>query len=184
MKYNGFSRFLPGLCRWVWEKCSIVSDLMGQSSTLCFITQSRDCISMLKSSYLSTAATWWFINVSADDYASPQVLSCIFGRTGGRATAGRPGWHWLNVCRWGLLISNHLGHQGHQGKPVGQVARGTAGIIGVRCLLQNQPIYPYVHVCVGMNARLCVPACPFANWPKGERLDAPVNTTPCDLTRS
>lgn len=51
---------------------------------------------------------------------------------------------------------------------MGQAAQGTVGIIGVRCLLQNQPIYTYVHVCVGMNARLCVPGRPFASWPEGK----------------
>lgn len=93
----------------------------------------------------------------------------MHGCAGGRVTGGRLGWHWLNVCRWGLLISNHLGHKGQQGKRVGQLAQGTVGVIGVRCLLQNQPIYTYVHVCVGMNARLCVPGRPFANSPEGKR---------------
>lgn len=51
---------------------------------------------------------------------------------------------------------------------MGQAAQGTAGIIGVRCLPQNQPIYTYVHVCVGMNARLCAPGCPFATRPEGK----------------
>lgn len=35
-----------------------------------------------------------------------------------------------------------------------------------------------------MNARLCVPSCPFDNSPKGECLDAPINRTPSDPTCS
>lgn len=69
----------------------------------------------------------WFINRSGDHYVSPPALGCIFGSAGGRVTGGRLGWHWLNVCRWGLLISNHLGHKGHQGKLGGQVAPGAVG---------------------------------------------------------
>lgn len=112
------------------------------------------------------------------------MLGCIFGRAGGRVTGGRLGWHWLNVCRWGLLISNHPGHQGQQAKLVGQVAQGTVGMIGGRCLPQNQPIYTYVHVCVGMNVRLCVPGRPSANSPEGKRtlrLIQPDLTRPADV---